>query len=79
MSGLDYNYRLSVKSHTPAVFKSLYDGATVLRSRDLEQRGLNRAQIRQATREGVLERVAYGMYALPGMEPSEHHSLILHK
>jgi predicted transcriptional regulator of viral defense system len=65
-----------VKSHSPAVFKRLYDGATVLRSKDLEQRGLTRAQIRQASGDGVLERVAHGLYALAGVEPTEHHSLV---
>jgi predicted transcriptional regulator of viral defense system len=64
-------------NHHPSKFlKKLYDGATVLRSRELEQRGLNRAQIRQAANEGALERVAYGLYALPGVAPSEHHSLV---
>lgn len=66
-----------MKRHSPAVFKRLYDGATVLRSRDLEQRGLTRAQIQQASNDGDLERVAHGLYALPvGVKPSEHHSLV---
>lgn len=57
--------------------EALYDGATVLRSRDLEQRGLTRSQIHAAMEAGVLERVGRGLYALNGAEPSEHHSLVM--
>ncbi len=56
--------------------KGLYDGATVLRSRDLEQRGLARSRIREAMDAGGIERVGRGLYALSGAEPSEHHSLV---
>jgi predicted transcriptional regulator of viral defense system len=57
--------------------KGLYDGATVLRSRDLEQRGLSRTQIHAAAETGALERVGRGLYARAGSEPTEHHSLVL--
>lgn len=57
--------------------KGLYDGATVLRSRDLEQRGLSRTQIHAAAETGALERVGRGLYARAGAEPTEHHSLVL--
>lgn len=56
--------------------KGLYDGATVLRSRDLEQRGLSRTQIHAAAETGALERVGRGLYARAGAEPTEHHSLV---
>jgi hypothetical protein len=57
--------------------EGLYDGATVLRSRDLEQRGLSRIQIHAAAETGALERVGRGLYARAGAEPTEHHSLVL--
>lgn len=56
--------------------KELFNGETVLRSRDLEQRGLSRTQIREAMDIGALNRVGRGLYALPGAEPSEHNSLV---
>ncbi|MCP5544205.1 MAG: AbiEi antitoxin N-terminal domain-containing protein [Akkermansiaceae bacterium] len=54
----------------------MFDGATVLRSRDLESRGLARSRIREAVEAGALERVGRGLYALQGAELSEHHSLV---
>ena len=54
----------------------LFDGATVLRSKDLEQRGLSRTRIREAMDAGELERIGRGLYAIRGAEPSEHHSLV---
>lgn len=55
---------------------SLYGEATVLRSKDLEQRGIARSQIHEATETGALERVGRGLYALLGANLSEHHSLV---
>lgn len=71
-----YNFRRSVKSDWHEALKELFDGATVLRSRDLEQLGLSRTRIREAMDVGELERVGRGLYALSGAEPSEHHSLV---
>ncbi len=48
----------------------------MLRSRDLEQRGLTRSRIREAVAAGALEHVARGLYGLPGAKQSEHHSLV---
>lgn len=48
----------------------------MLRSKDLEQRGLARSRIREAMDAGELERIGRGLYALRGAEPSEHHSLV---
>ena len=70
------NCRRSVKSDWHEVLKELYDGATVLRSKDLEQRGLARSRIHEAMAAGVLERIGRGLYALSGVEPTEHHSLV---
>ncbi len=54
-----------------------FEGAGVLRSRDLEARGVSREIVRRAVRDGRLERVGRGLYALPDSAPSEHHSLVL--
>lgn len=65
-----------MKQNRQQVLSELFDGATVLRSKDLEQRGLSRTRIREAMDAGELERISRGLYALPGAEPSEHHSLV---
>lgn len=75
-SAFIYNCRRSVKRDWHEVLKELYDGATVLRSKDLEQRGLARSRIHEAMDVGELERIGRGLYALRGVEPSEHHSLV---
>lgn len=56
--------------------KVLFQGATVLRSKDLEERGLSRTQMKVAVDAGHLERVGRGLYSLPGAELTEHHSLV---
>lgn len=65
-----------MKNEWQKALKRLYEGATVLRSRDLEQRGLTRSRIREAVAAGALEHVARGLYGLPGAKQSEHHSLV---
>ena len=75
-SELDYNYRRSVKRDWQGEIKRLFGEATVLRSRDLEQRGLVRSRIREAMATGALERVGRGLYAQRGADQSEHHSLV---
>jgi len=65
-----------VKRDWHKLLEKLYDGATVLRSNDLEQRGLARSRIREAVEAGALERVGRGLYARPGADLSEHHSLV---
>ena len=57
--------------------ETLFGDATVLRSKDLEARGLARPQIGAAVSEGALERVGRGLYLRTGAEVSEHHSLVL--
>ena len=54
----------------------IFQGATVLRSRDLEDRGLSRTGICEAVAAGLLDRVGRGLYALPGADLTEHHSLV---
>ena len=48
----------------------------MLRSKDLEQRGLPRSRIRAAMDSGALERIAPGLYSWSGAEVSEDHSLV---
>lgn len=54
----------------------LFQGTTVLRSKDLEDRGLSRTQMKVAVDAGHLERIGRGLYSLPGTEQTEHHSLV---
>ena len=71
-----YNYRRSLKSIWHEALGELFGGATVLRSRDLEQRGLSRSRISEAMASGELERIGRGLYSFRGAEQSEHHSLV---
>jgi len=75
-SANEYNCRRSVKIDWHQALKELFDGETVLRSKDLEQRGLSRTRIREAMDAGAIERIGRGLYSLAGAEPSEHHSLV---
>lgn len=47
----------------------------ILRSRDLEARGLSRTQIRQLAEQGDLAQYGRGLYAHPDAPLSEHHTL----
>ena len=69
-------YRRYVSESWSDCLEALFQGATVLRSNDLEERGLSRARIRDAVNAGGLERVGRGLYALPGAELTEHHSMV---
>lgn len=55
----------------------LFGDASVLRSQDLEGHGLSRTAIREAVVAGRLARIGRGLYALPGSDLSEHHSLVV--
>ena len=48
---------------------------TLLRARDLTQRGLPTIALTRLVQAGKLERVARGLYGLPGAAISEHRSL----
>lgn len=48
---------------------------TLLRARDLTQQGLPTIALTRLVQAGKLERVARGLYSLPGAEMSEHRSL----
>lgn len=49
----------------------------MLRSKELEARGISREVLRQATRDGKVERVGRGLYSLPTVTATEHHSLVV--
>jgi predicted transcriptional regulator of viral defense system len=50
-------------------------GSAVLRSRDLGPLGIPRVHLRRLLERGALERIGRGLYALPGADVTEHHSL----
>lgn len=70
------DYLRFVETDWQQTLKEQFDGATVLRSKDLESRGVSRSRIREAVESGALERVGRGLYALKGADFSEHHSLV---
>ncbi len=71
-----YYYRRFVKTDWSQLLEGLYGEATLLRSMDLERKGLSRTRIREAVELGLLERISRGLYARPDSEPTEHHSLV---
>lgn len=48
----------------------------ILRSRDLDEVRVPREYLTRLVRRGQLERVARGLYRLPGAEVGEHHTLV---
>ena len=76
MSAFENTCRRYVSVRWSDRLKALFQGATVLRSKDLEDRGLSRTQMKVAVDAGHLERVGRGLYSLPGAELTEHHSLV---
>ena len=61
---------------TPS-FEDIFGAATVLRARDIVEKGVPRWRILQAEHAGELNRVSRGMYSLPGANVSEQHALVL--
>src|SRR6266550_3393443 len=47
----------------------------LVRSSELERKGISRSELKRLNERGVIERVARGVYALPGAVLTEHHSL----
>ncbi len=47
----------------------------ILRPRDLDKHNIPRVYLQRLTDRGILERVAWGLYRLPGSDVSEHHTL----
>lgn len=75
-SAIINNTRRNVSKPWSERLEALFQGATVLRSKDLEERGLARSRIREAVNAGALERIGRGLYCLPGADFTEHHSLV---
>ena len=48
----------------------------VVRARDLVSQGIPRVTLTRLVRDGRLERVGRGLYAVPGSDVSEHHGLV---
>lgn len=63
--------RAATAEHVRRVLKR----AGVVRSRDLERAGISRTQIRRLRQQGVIERLARGLYALPGADLTERQHL----
>lgn len=47
----------------------------LVRSRDIEREGIHRSELKRLLDRGIVERIARGIYALPGLVLTEHHSL----
>jgi predicted transcriptional regulator of viral defense system len=61
-------------SHEQQVLR-LARASTLLRARDLAQKGLPTITLTRLVQAGKLERIARGLYGLPGAPTSEHRSL----
>lgn len=55
--------------------RAVFKGTTLLRSRDLTARGVDRVSLRQAVQHGLLERAGRGLYRYPEADITEHHTL----
>ena len=64
----------SATTHEQQVLR-LARARTLLRARDLTQHGLPTVALTRLVQAGKLQRVARGLYGLPGAEISEHRSL----
>lgn len=53
----------------------LLEQVGIARSRELERAGVTRTQIRRLVERGAIERVARGLYSLPGVPRSERQDL----
>ncbi len=59
----------------PKPIQQAFDGSSLLRTRDLESRGISRVFLGQLVASGRLDRVSRGLYALPNGSITENHSL----
>jgi predicted transcriptional regulator of viral defense system len=62
-----------VKRSLPEIFKN----RPVFRTRDAEGQGITRTYLLELEKRGEVERLARGIWALAGYEPSENHSLAI--
>jgi predicted transcriptional regulator of viral defense system len=71
-----YKYRQVVmKKSVQNTIKAAFRNTTVLRARDLEQRGLDRPMLQRLLQQGQLQRIDRGLYTTPDAEVSENHTL----
>ncbi len=62
-------------THTDKIL-DLVSKAGVLRPRDLDAYGIPRTYLSRLVASGKLQRIGRGLYVLPGIDVSEHHSLV---
>ena len=55
---------------------SLVEAEGIIRARDLNAHGIPQTYLSRLVEQGLLQRVARGLYRLPGATVSEHHSLV---
>jgi len=55
---------------------SLVERRGIVRSREAEAQGIPRAYLSRLVSQGELARIGRGLYALPGLEITEHHALV---
>ncbi len=55
--------------------ESLLRRKGLVRSGELERKGISRSELKRLNERGLVERVSRGVYALPGAVLTEHHSL----
>lgn len=59
----------------PSVLKTAFRSASILRTRDLEKRGIWRTKLRHFVNQGNLRRIGRGLYSLPNTKVGENHTL----
>jgi predicted transcriptional regulator of viral defense system len=59
----------------PSRVLQLMKRAGIVRTRDMEQAGVNRTRLRRLCDRGLVERVGRGLYRLPGTPLTERHDL----
>ena len=66
----------SMKPTGKQQLRRLFAKQSILRSRELESNGITRAVLARCVEDGVLVRVARGLYATADHSPSEHRALV---
>jgi len=66
----------SMKPTGKQQLRRLFAKQSILRSRELESNGITRAVLARCVEDGVLVRVARGLYAPADHSPSEHRALV---
>jgi predicted transcriptional regulator of viral defense system len=73
-TAVTYYLMTAKRNIAPALTAMLTNG--VLRARDIETRGIRRAQLGRWVDAGALVRIGRGIYALPDRELGEHESIV---